>query len=203
MDDDMTTSDATPPARRRPVTRRRGALALAAAVLAVALAVGVIHLTGSKAAGLPVVGAVIPAAQRPPAPRVAGTTLTGQHLDVASLRGGPVVINFWGSWCAPCQAEAQALARAAVATRRLGVHFVGVDIREDPSSGLAFERAHRIPFPSISDSGNLIAAGFGAVAPTATPSTYILDARGRIAWAFFGPTQASQLELALIRITGR
>jgi peroxiredoxin len=178
-------------------------LALAVAVIAGVLAVGVIHLTGSKAAGLPAVGAVIPASQRPPAPRIAGDTLTGRHLDVASLRGAPVVINFWGSWCAPCQAEAQALARAAVGTRRLGVRFVGIDIRDDPAAGLAFVQAHRIPFPSISDPGNLIAAGFGAVAPTATPSTYILDARGRIAWAYFGPTQASQLELALIRIASR
>ena len=202
----MTTSDATPPRQRRPAARRRGkrgVSALAVVVLAVAIAVGVIHLTSSKAAGLPVVGAVIPAAQRPPAPHVAGTTLTGRHLDVATLRGGPVVINFWGSWCAPCQAEAQALAQAAVATRHLGVHFVGVDIREDPASGLAFERAHHIPFPSISDPANLIAAGFGSAAPTATPSTYIVDARGQIAWAFFGPTGASQLELALIRVAGR
>ena len=65
---------------------------------------------------------------------------------------------------------------------------------------LAFEQGHHVPFPSISDPGNLIAARFGAGAPTATPSTYILDARGRIAWAYFGRTTFSQLEPAVLNV---
>ena len=146
------------------------------------------------------VGSVIPAAQRPATPDISGATLTGTRLDLASLRGAPVVINFWGSWCAPCQAEAPVLARVARDTRRLGVRFVGIDVRDNPSAGLAFEQGHHVPFPSISDPGNLIAARFGAGAPTATPSTYILDARGRIAWAFFGSTTYGQLEPAVLRV---
>jgi len=80
------------------------------------------------------------------------------------------------------------------------VHFAGIDIREDPSAGRAFERRYRIPYPSISDPGNLIAARFGTAAPAATPSTYILDGRGRIAWAYFGATTYSQLELAVTEV---
>jgi peroxiredoxin len=75
-----------------------------------------------------------------------------------------------------------------------------VDIREEPSAGLAFEQQCRIPYPSISDPGNLLAARFGAGAPVATPSTYILDSRGRIAWAWFGATGYSQLELAVTEV---
>jgi thiol-disulfide isomerase/thioredoxin len=179
--------------------RRR--ITIAAAVLAavIAVALAVTSLTGSKA-GLPAVGSVIPAAQRPTAPDIAGTTLTGAHLDTASFRGAPVVVNFWGSWCGPCQAEAPVLARVAADTRRLGVHVVGIDVRDNPSAGLAFEQAHHIPFPSISDPNSLIAATFGAAAPTATPSTYIIDSRGRIAWANFGRDAYNQLELAVIRV---
>ncbi len=180
--------------------RRRITILLGCAVVVVALVVGVRHLTDAKSAGLPAVGSVIPAAQRPLAPDISGTTLTGTKLNVASLRGAPVVINFWGSWCGPCQAEAPVIARVAADTQSLGVHFVGIDVRDDPSAGLAFEQAHHITFPSISDPGNLIAAAFGAVAPTSTPSTYILDARGAIAWAYFGRTQYSQLELAVLRV---
>jgi thiol-disulfide isomerase/thioredoxin len=180
--------------------KRHVMIALAAAAVVAAVAVGVVQLTGSSAAGLPAVGTVLPVSQRHFVPEISGTTLTGSHLNVASLRGAPVVINFWGSWCAPCQAEAPVLARVANDTRRLGVHFIGIDVMDDPAAGLAFQRTHHLPFPSISDPNNLIAASFGAMAPTATPSTYILDNRGRIAWAYFGRTQYNQLELAVLGV---
>ncbi len=182
---------------------RRARLILSGAVAAAAtglLAAAVTHLTGAKAAGLPAVGRVIPAAQRPPGPGISGTTLTGQRLNIASWRGHTVVINFWGSWCVPCRKEAPVLARVADDTRSLGVRFAGIDIREQPAAGLAFERHYRIPYPSISDPGNLIAARFGAAAPVATPSTFILDGRGRIAWAYFGATTYRQLELAVTEV---
>jgi len=181
------------------VTRRARLLlsgAVTAAVIGL-LAAGAARLAAPKAAGLPAVGQVIPAAQRPPGPRISGTTLTGQHLDIAGWRGHTVVINFWGSWCVPCRKEAPVLARVAGDARSLGVRFAGIDIREDLAAGLAFERQYHIPYPSISDPGDLLAARFGAAAPMATPSTYILDGRGRIAWAWFGATTYSQLELAV------
>lgn len=171
-----------------------GAVAVAAAGL---LAAGVVHLTGAKGAGLPAVGQVIPAAQRPPGPVISGATLTGGHLDIARWRGHTVVINFWGSWCVPCRREAPVLRRVAADTRVLGVRFAGIDIRDNPAAALAFERQYHITYPSISDPGNLVAARFGPAAPAATPSTYILDSRGRIAWAWFGATTNGQLELAV------
>jgi thiol-disulfide isomerase/thioredoxin len=181
--------------------KRRSTILVAFAVIIAAFAVGIIHLAGSKA-GLPEVGSVIPAAQRPSAPAISGQTLNGTTVHVSSLRGAPVVINFWGSWCGPCQAEAPVLARVAGDTKRLGVHFVGIDIRDDPATGLAFEQGHGIGYPSISDPNDLIAASFGADAPSTTPSTYILDSHGRIAWASFGPVQFGQLELAVVRVAG-
>ena len=182
---------------RRARLIRRGAIAAAAAGL---VAAGAVHLTGAKAAGLPAVGQVIPAAHRPPGPDISGTTLTGQQLNVARWRGHTVVINFWGSWCVPCRKEAPVLRRVAGDTRSLRVLFAGIDIREEPSAGLAFEQHYRIPYPSISDPGDLIAARFGAAAPVATPSTYILDSRGRIAWAWFGATSYGQLEFAVTQV---
>ncbi len=180
---------------RQPI--RRAVVILASAAAISALAAAVIHLTGPQAAGLPAAGRIIPPAQRPRAPAIAGVTLTGQRLSIAGWRGHAVVLNFWGSWCVPCRKEAPVLRRVARDMRHLGVRFAGIDVREQPAAGLAFEQEYHIPYPSISDPGNLLAARFGAAAPVATPSTYILDARGRIAWAYFGATTYSQLELAV------
>jgi len=182
--------------------RRRLVLFTAAAAAAGLLAAGVVHLAGAKGSGLPVVGQVIPATQRPMAPDISGTTLTGQHLDTSRWRGHVIVVNFWGSWCVPCRKEAPVLARVARDTRFLGARFLGIDIREGPASGLAFGRHYSIPYPSISDPGNLIAARFGAAAPVATPSTYIIDASGRVAWAWFGATSYRQLDLAVTLAAG-
>lgn len=185
------------------MTRRRRLLA-GGAVTAAAAAIAAVTtgLAGPHGSGLPAVGQVIPAAQRPAAPDISGTTLTGGQLDTASWRGRAIVVNFWGSWCVPCRQEAPVLARVARDTRFLGVRFLGIDIREDPASGLAFQRDHQIPYPSISDPGDLIAARFGTAAPAATPSTYIIDARGRIAWAWFGATSYNQLDLAVTEAAG-
>jgi thiol-disulfide isomerase/thioredoxin len=172
-------------------------------VAAAAAAIGLRGLLGQHHGGLPEVGRVIPAAQRLAAPDVSGRTLTGQHLGIASWRGHTVVINFWGSWCVPCRGEAPVLRRVADDTRSLGVRFAGIDIREEPAAGLAFERQYHIPYPSISDPDNLIGAAFGAAAPVATPSTYILDARGRVAWAWFGATTYPQLEGAVASVAPR
>jgi thiol-disulfide isomerase/thioredoxin len=184
------------------VTTRRKLLLGAAAGAAVAATAGAVRLAYPKGSGLPAVGQVIPVAERPGAPDIAGTSLAGGHLDTRDWRGRAIVVNFWGSWCVPCREEAPVLARVARDSSVLGVRFLGIDIREGPASGLAFERDFRPPYPSISDPDNLIAALFGADAPAATPSTYVIDARGRIAWAWFGSTAYSQLDLAVTEVSG-
>jgi thiol-disulfide isomerase/thioredoxin len=186
-------------ASRRGV-RRLWLTAAVTVVLAAAGAAGLRGLTGQHHGGLPVVGHVIPTPERHTAPPISGITLTGQHLNIASWHNHTVVINFWGSWCVPCRREAPVLRRVSGDTRFLGVRFAGIDIREQPAAGVAFEREYHIPYPSISDPDDLIGAGFGAAAPVATPSTYILDARGRVAWAWFGATSYTQLELAVTEV---
>ena len=85
-----------------------------------------------------------PGKQGVPLPQVAGRTITGGRLSLQDLRGNVVVVNVWGSWCAPCRAEAPDLAKISRATASRGVRFVGIDVRDNPAAGLAFERRYKI-----------------------------------------------------------
>jgi thiol-disulfide isomerase/thioredoxin len=117
-----------------------------------------------------------------------GTTLDGDTLDVASLRGRTVVLNVWGSWCAPCRKEAPALVAADKELASKNVAFVGINTRDDSSAqAKAFEQTYGITYPSlVDDGGELLIALRGAVPPKAIPSTLILDPQGRIAARFNG-----------------
>ncbi|MGW9040014.1 TlpA disulfide reductase family protein, partial [Streptomyces sp. NPDC055721] len=65
--------------------------------------------------------------------KLAGETLDGKQLDVADLKGNVVVLNAWGSWCAPCRAEAPHFAKVAKELEGKGVEFVGLNTR-DPNN---------------------------------------------------------------------
>ncbi|MFC9795774.1 TlpA family protein disulfide reductase [Streptomyces sp. NPDC127584] len=116
---------------------------------------------------------------------LAGETLDGKQLDVADLKGKVVVLNVWGSWCAPCRAEAPHFAKAAKDLKAKGVEFVGLNTR-DPNKqpALAFEEDYGVTYPSLYDpQGRLILFGFpkGTLSPQSIPSTVVLDKEGRIA----------------------
>src|SRR5262245_25995460 len=84
------------------------------------------------------------AADRKPAPLLAGTTLDGNAFDVADLRGKVVVVNLWASWCPPCRSEAPALERVWRATRSEGVQFVGLNTRDQPAAAQSYVRSKGI-----------------------------------------------------------
>lgn len=149
----------------------------------------------TDAAGRPAPGEIVPVDARADAPRLAGETLDGALLDVASLHGSVVVVNVWGSWCGPCQAEAPDLLRVAGLARPLGVRFVGLDIRDNRSSARAFEQDHGIDYPSLFDPDLRLTRGFQSfVYP---PTTYVIDRQGRIAATLFGTVDPAVLERAV------
>jgi thiol-disulfide isomerase/thioredoxin len=138
---------------------------------------------------------------RPLAPAVSGTTVTGAHLSLAAFRGDVVVLNFWGSWCTPCRDEAPGLGSLARQLQPRGVRFVGVDIRDQPDSALAFMQTFQVGYPSISDPGDLIALEFRATdPPSAIPSTIVIDRSGRIAARIIGAVTYDSLKALLTPI---
>jgi thiol-disulfide isomerase/thioredoxin len=115
-----------------------------------------------------------------PVGNVSGTTLTGTHLDLTSLRGKVVVVNFWGSWCAPCRDEEQGFSQVARDTASKGVAFVGIDIRDSRASALAFDRSYHVPYPSIFDANEALALQFPHAIPASTPTTIVIGRNGDI-----------------------
>lgn len=141
---------------------------------------------------------------RPLAPAVAGSTIGGRKLSLASYRGDTIVLNFWGSWCAPCRAEAPALGQLARDVAAKGVRFVGVDIRDQPDSAQAFMQTFNVGYPSLNDPGDEIALEFhSTVPPAAIPTTLIIDRSGRIAARIFGASSYAQLQALISKVIGQ
>ena len=136
--------------------------------------------------------------QRPPARAVTGELLDGTAYDVSSDRGKVVVVNFWGSWCAPCRAEADDLEQTYRATKARDVTFVGVNWQDGRDAARAFERG-RVTYPSLFDPPGRIALAFKVTAAL-TPTTLVLDRHGRIAATKRGGTTADQLRPVVERI---
>ena len=107
----------------------------------------------------------------------------GFRERLRQLRGYPVVVNAWGSWCGPCRTEFPHFREQAV-KRAKTVGFLGVDV-EDPESGAKeVLREQPVPYPSFKDPERKIAGSFGAV--QALPATAFYDKRGRLEYLHVG-----------------
>lgn len=132
----------------------------------------------------------VPVARREPAPDLSGTSTTGKKLDVRDYRGKVVVVNIWGSWCGPCNAEAPHFAEVARDTAGQGVRFVGINTRDSTTAqAVSFEEQHRVPYPSLFDPTGKLLLRFpkGSINPQLIPTTVAIDRHGRTAARAIGP----------------
>lgn len=150
-----------------------------------------------------------PAVEPPPgvqAPLLPRTTCELPQFDparfeelLAQLRGVPVVVNIWASWCGPCIEEAPRLGRLARATAGR-VQFLGVDILDRLGPARAFVRRFGWPYPSVFDPRGAIRDSLGLVGQ---PHTLVLDGQGRRVFTWSGPVTEEALREALDRaLTG-
>jgi cytochrome c biogenesis protein CcmG/thiol:disulfide interchange protein DsbE len=123
------------------------------------------------------------------APSVVIQGLDGGQASLAGLRGRPVVVNFWASWCAPCRQEEGPL--KAAAERWDGrVAFLGVDFRDSLDAARATQERVHYPYP-VGPASAGVPAAFGVTAP---PETFFLDARGTVVARFVGPLDSSLID---------
>jgi thiol-disulfide isomerase/thioredoxin len=137
---------------------------------------------------------------RSPVEGVTGELLDGTPFDLADWRGSVVVVNFWGAWCAPCRAEADALEQVYRDFQDRGVRFLGIDVRDSVARAQAHVAEFDVTYPSIFDESNLLALRFRGVPPKGTPTTIVLDPEGRIAVRHSGAIRYSVLTAAVRKV---
>ena len=113
-----------------------------------------------------------------PAPAIAGKTLDGAELALASLRGKVVLVDFWATWCGPCRAELPNVLRAYEKFHPRGLEIVGVSLDQDEQKLRAFLEEKKMAWPQFYDGKgweNEIAVAWGI---DSIPATYLIDQDG-------------------------
>lgn len=118
-----------------------------------------------------------------------GATIDGSVFSSSRYLGRVVVVNFWYAGCAPCRVEAKDLESISKDFAARGVQFIGVNTRDRATNARSFDTDYGITYPSILDAatGSVQLAFSKSAPPRATPTTIVLDARGRVAARILGP----------------
>jgi thiol-disulfide isomerase/thioredoxin len=187
--------------------QRSGRLLIAGVLLAVAVVVPV----GAALLDRGTAPAPAPAAPRTPAavqtyppgraaPPLRLRTLDGRRLDLAALRGRPVLVNFWATWCEPCVREFPLLRQAAAAHRAERLALVGVLVEDQPAAARAFVRRHGGGWPVGVDPQGRAAAGWGVT--VGLPHTVFVRPDGTLASHQLGELTPASLQGQLAEILG-
>ena len=110
--------------------------------------------------------------------------LDGPPVTLAKLHGQIVVINFWASWCAECQAEQAALDQTWRRFQDSGVVVIGVNFEDGAGAARGYVRADDVAYPVVEDAGSKTALAYGL---RGVPETFVVNRSGRIVRHVIGP----------------
>jgi len=177
------------PKRRRPRAVMLAALAVAVVVGALVAVLATRPPASSTEAASPLLGR--------PAPVVTGTALTGGAVDLSSLRGRFVVVNFFASWCPPCQVEQPELVQFAFQHRAAAdAQVLGVVFSDRNASAARFLASTGGEWPAVADPGGQIALAYGVRGP---PETFVVAPDGLVVARLLGAVTAANLDEVLAR----
>jgi cytochrome c biogenesis protein CcmG, thiol:disulfide interchange protein DsbE len=118
------------------------------------------------------------------------TLFDQRQFSLDQAKGMPVIVNFWASWCIPCEDEATVLQSASVRNDNR-IQFVGVDVQDTDSDAQRFLRRFGVTYPNGRDIDGTISIDYGM---SGVPETYFIRADGRIQRKWAGPLTSAQLE---------
>jgi thiol-disulfide isomerase/thioredoxin len=133
-----------------------------------------------------------------PAPAITGTTLSGSSFDLSSYKGRWVVVNFFASWCGPCQQEQPDLVEWSYNHRGPDdPALVGVAVDDAPSQAKAFMTQTGGNWPAVADQNDKLAVDYGVSGP---PEFFLVTPAGDIAACHIGPITSAELDALLTRL---
>jgi peroxiredoxin len=135
----------------------------------------------------------------PMAPNFTLTRLDGGKASLSQYRGDVVLLNFWASWCQPCQEEAPAFNDVEALYRKRGLTVVGVDSQDLIDEGRRFARTYHVSYPLVHDGPGDVAKRWGV---TQFPATFVIGRSGHVLKLFDRAVTATDLRDEVGRVLG-
>ena len=128
-------------------------------------------------------------------------TADGGELRLSDLRGSPVLVNFWASWCVPCRKEMPEIVRAYDAHKAGGLVVVAIDLQENDEQVREFAAEYGMEFPVVIDRTGQVAQAWRIGGPIeGIPSSYFIDRDGVVRARYLGPMDAETIARELEKI---
>jgi peroxiredoxin len=146
------------------------------------------------------VGELIPVDRRAGAPDVRGELLDGTDFGPEDYQSTVLVLNFWGSWCAPCRVETPEFQQVYADIGNQGVAFLGVAVKDQRQLAQAFYDDFGITYPSLFDPSGEVALAFRDFPANVVPTTILIDTENRVAATYVAVVPEADLRRALEKL---